>query len=333
MHAYFDESGTFQPVPKGSLDFSYVVGIVIPEGSVDSLKSAFDRFESHLTSAEKKDGEPKGARLSRRSCDVLLEIMKSHRDVILIPITVNIGANSPDFMESAPKEISKVIEGNLGEESSYMPVARRKELAKQVANLSAPALFRILAYAIAVQRTVEAITLHYACDKFRRDYDPISITFDRVTKAKGREQIVFENSVFGYITNWSASVPLRTHPSVTLEHPLGALYGNQVDGKIALSLPKMLAGRIDFADSKKVWQVRLADFLAGIWSRAIDDYSGATGMQSLFSEFHRKTILLGGQRVGVVTLTGVTASTGPAPLELNVFAEMVDDNSKILPCT
>jgi len=102
---------------------------------------------------------------------------------------------------------------------------------------------------------------------------------------------------------------------------------------MALSLPKMLAGRIDFADSKNVWQVRLADLLAGMWSRVIADYSGANGMRSLFIELHRKTILYEGQRVGVVTLTGVTASRGPAPLELNVFAKMVDDNSKILPCT
>src|ERR1700722_20322593 len=52
---------------------------------------------------------------------------------------------------------------------------------------------------------------------------------------------------------------------------LGALYGNQVDGRMALSLPKMLAVRIDFADSKNVWQVRLADLLAGMWSRVIAD--------------------------------------------------------------
>jgi len=222
MHAYFDESGTFQPVPEGSVNFSYVVGIVVPDGSVGSLKSSFDWFESQLPASEKRDGEPKGSRLSRRSCEVLLEIMKSHRDVILIPVTVNMGANSPDFMESAPKKISEVIQGNLGQESSYMPVARRRELAKQIANLSAPVLFRILTYAIAVQRTVEAITLRYACETFHRDYNPISVTFDRVTKAKGREQIVFEDSVFGYITNWSASVPLRIHPSITLEHPFGS---------------------------------------------------------------------------------------------------------------
>jgi hypothetical protein len=85
MEVYFDESGNFRPAAIGSDKFSFVMGLVIPEGSTTKLKSDFDWFESKLASPERNRGEAKGVLLSLEHRKMLLEILKVHRDLMLVP--------------------------------------------------------------------------------------------------------------------------------------------------------------------------------------------------------------------------------------------------------
>jgi hypothetical protein len=331
MEIYFDESGRFHPNVSKTENFSFVMGIIIPEGASAKLKEDFDWFVSRLTTAEFKNGEPKGSLLTLEHRKLLLEIMKSHRDVMLVPVTVNLGQTDPEFLRSAPQKIRTLIESNLGQDSPHMKHSDRKEFAKRISNLSPAVLARILAYAIAVLRAVEAITSYYACEKFHRSYDPIKIVFDRVVRPNSREELVFRDAVFGYIANWTSKVPLKHDPSLDLHHPLGALYGADQEGRVVLDLKKMLLGKIDFEESRKFWQIRLADFLVSIWSRVISDHSGTAGHQSLFRDLHAKTSLDGEHLLGVVALTDNTEKT-LAPSQLNVFRGLVSNDAKILPC-
>src|ERR1700733_12885648 len=100
MEIYFDESGTFQlPIPKAE-NLSFVMGVIIPEESADRLKDDCEWFEKQLASSEMSQGEPKGKLLTLNHRRVLLEILKKNRDVMLIPVTVNLGCNEPAFLDS-----------------------------------------------------------------------------------------------------------------------------------------------------------------------------------------------------------------------------------------
>jgi Protein of unknown function (DUF3800) len=332
MEIYFDESGDFQSAPIGNERFSFVMGLVIPEGSAPKLKTDFEWFESKLKVEECEKREGKGGLLSLEHRKLLLEILKAHPDVMLVPVTVNLGCVSPEFLRSAPSAIRGLIEKNIGQDSPHMTTSQRKDLARRISNLSAPVLARIAAYAIGVLKAVESITLYYHCEKFHDSYDPIRLVFDRVGRPGSREELVFRSALPGWISSWTSRFPIQTSPAYGPEHPIATLYGEERDGRPAIDLNRMAFRKIEFANSKEVWQIRLTDFLANTWSRVILDYDGTTGHQPLFRELNRKTALQQPHLLGVVGLTEST-SVVPGPSWGNIFYRMVDGDKKILPCS
>jgi Protein of unknown function (DUF3800) len=331
MQIYFDESGGFSPARGPTYNFSFVVGIIFPDRALPGLKSDFDWFVGQLSANEFDQGEPKGSLLSFAHRRVLLEILKAHSDVMLIPLSVNLGSDDPSFFETAPVRIRALIDSNLHTQSDYMTAAERAELAKRFGRLSAPVLARLLSYGIAVLKAIEAIACRYYCAQFHSDYAPITITFDRTGRPQNREELVLEDSLFGWIANWSRTVPVRIHPSLDHSHPLLVKYGELKSERWTFDLNKMLKGKIFFADSKTQWLVQLADFAANTWARTIGDYEGKTGFCELFLDFHRKSALPDATPLGVVAPTDKTEIV-LAPEYLEVFARMAHGLQKILPC-
>jgi hypothetical protein len=56
---------------------------------------------------------------------VLLEILKAHSDVMLVPLSVNLGYDDPSLFETAGERIRALIKSNLSAESDYMSVDAR----------------------------------------------------------------------------------------------------------------------------------------------------------------------------------------------------------------
>jgi hypothetical protein len=127
-------------------------------------------------------------------------------------------------------------------------------------------------YAIGVFRSVEAIISFYHCDRFYSSYKPFKVFFDRFGRHDNREELVFKAAVFGYVANWSATVPMACAPVLGDTHPFSRLYAEVRSGRVAIDLRKLLSDNFHFADSKTVWQIRLADFLANTWLRVVSDH-------------------------------------------------------------
>ena len=332
MQIFFDESGDFNPARASAYNFSFVMGIILPDRALPRLKSDFDWFVGQLHPTEFDQAEPKGSLLSLAHRRVLLQIFKAHSDVMLIPVSVNLGYDDPSIMETAGERIRALIKGNLSTASDYMTVVERETLANQFGNLSAPVLARLVSYGIAVLKGIEATASRYHCDQFYSDYDPITITFDRTGRPQNREELVLEDSLFGWIANWSRTVPLRMHASLDESHPFLAKYGQRTsDSRWTFDLNKMLKGKILFEDSKRHWLLQLADFAANTWSQTIGDYEGRNGFQGLFLDFYRKSALPDATPLGVVAPTDKT-DVVTAPQYLEVFARMARGLGKILPC-
>jgi len=331
MQIYFDESGDFNTARNTPHKFAFVVGIILPDRALQRLKVDFDWFVGQLSSNEFRQGEPKGALLSLTHRQVLLEILKAHSDVMLIPLSVNLGFNDPSFFATAPARIRSLIENNLKTESSSMTIRERAALAKRFGRLSAPVMARLVSYGIAVLKAIESIACRYYCDQFRSDYDPITLIFDRTGRARNREELLLEDSLFGWIANWSLTVPLRIPTSLNESHPLLAKYGERKSEQWTFDLNKMLKGKILFQDSKTQWLIQLADFAANTWAQTIGDYEGKNGFRELFLELYRKSALPDATPLGVVAPTDKTEVVS-APEYLEVFARMAHGVRKILPC-
>jgi hypothetical protein len=174
-----------------------------------------------------------------------------------------------------------------------MTLGERAELAKRFGRLGPPVLARLVSYGIAVLKAIEAIASRYHCDQFHSDYDPITITFDRTGRPRNREELVLEGSLFGWIANWSRTIPLRIHPNLDQahRHPLLAKYGKHTsDERWTFDMNKILKGKILFEDSKRQWLLQLADFAANTWSQTIADYEGSNGFQGLFPDLSERVL-------------------------------------------
>jgi hypothetical protein len=331
MQIFFDESGDFSPVDVGAEKFCYVLGLIVPETSIEELRTDFEWFVSQLTSHEFDSGEPKGALLTSDHRRLLLQILKLHRNVTIVPLSVNLGYSGRKLLSGAPAKIRSLIEGNLPVESSYMTKAQRAELARRFGRLSPEALSRIMSYAIAILKSIEAIANRYYCEQFHRCYDPITATIDRVAKPGSREELVFKDSIHGWIANWSRRVPLKRNAHVDRSHPLFALYGDVTSGELVFDTRKMLKGNIGFADSRRVWQVRLTDFLVNTWSQVVGDHGRRSEYHKLFRDLYQKSALPNESPLGAVSLTEET-SVVAAPSYFEIFARMIEHDPKILPC-
>jgi hypothetical protein len=331
MKLYFDESGDFNPPINGGPKFSFVVGVIVPESATEKLKEDFDWFVGQLAPSEFVRGEPKGCALTIEHRRVLMEILKSHESVMLVPISVNVGVHDPIFLASLPAKIRALIESNLRTPSTLMTVKQRKELAARFGRLNAQVLLRLFSYAIAVLKGVEAIACRYHCRRFHSQYEPVTITFDRAARPGSREELVLLDALPGWIANWSRTIPLRIPSEMNESHPFLAAYGKREAERWTLHLGKMLSGRIAFENSRVAWPLQLADFVANTWAQTISDYEGTRGLRSLFPDLYRKSALPDETPLGVVAPTDRTDVT-LAPAHLEVFARIVFREPKILPC-
>jgi hypothetical protein len=212
-----------------------------------------------------------------------------------------------------------------------MTTPKRAEFARRIGKLSAEALARLISYIIAVLKGVEGIASRYHCQQFHSSYNPITVTFDHIGKTGGREELILKDGIFGWIDHWSRRMPLKRDASVDESHPLFALYGDKKGGQLVFDLKKMLDGKINFADSKLVWQIQLADFLANTLSQTITDHNGSRGYRPLFRPLYRKSTLPNSTPVGVVGLTD-DPNVVAAPSYLDIFVRMIEQDTKSLPC-
>jgi hypothetical protein len=144
VQIYFDESGDFNTASTAGYKFAFVVGIILPDSALPRLKSNFDWFIGQLQANEFDQGEPKGSLLSLPHRRLFLEILKAQRDLMLIPLSVNLGFDDSAFYKSAPARIRTLIESNLQTESDYMTLAERAELAKRFSTVRMADLIIVL---------------------------------------------------------------------------------------------------------------------------------------------------------------------------------------------
>jgi hypothetical protein len=308
------------------------MGVLIPEIESDALRAEFERFKATLPKTVFVKGEPKGYRFSPEHVKQFASMLNRHPGITLAPVTVNTNFIQPSFFQTFPRKLRAILEEE-GAKCLYNTLRSEvAELARRCGNLSAEQLVRLLAYTVAVRRSIEGISIFYHCKRYHQSYHPLRVMLDRAGPRDGREELVFKQMLFIWMTRMTERSPIaRINRIHNDSHPLVQLYGAKHNGSLAFDLSKMLQGNIEFGDSKTTWQLQIADMAAAAWGKALADPQNQRGYMPAFSLFFRNTMLPVDQPVGMISIAETYSQT-VAPPEFAIFLRLAQREGKLLPC-
>jgi hypothetical protein len=327
MEIFVDETGAFRPAPGGQLALSAVMAVIIPEVDAPVIRHKFNGFIQTLPRICFENGEPKGRLLPSKQQRDFAEILNRCRGLMIVPTTFNRSIDK-EFFSSFPLRLRRVLEAEAQKCIHAQMKSEVGELARRCGNLNSEQLARLYTYKVAVEKTVNAVSLFYHCAKYHSSYEPIRVIFDRVGKPNNREELVFNDMVFTWVTRNMIPTIKQIH---TEDHPFRKLYGAEVGGRQAFDLAKMLRGNFEFRDSKSCWQLQVADIAAAVWVNSVRDTDGRGGFRPNFRLLHRNASLTREQPLGLMSIAE-SYSQVDAPLTFNVFPGLVANEGKVLPC-
>ncbi len=334
MEIFLDESGSFRPSHSKQTQPAAVMGLLIPEIQADTLRADFDRFRTTLPKSVFVKGEPKGHRLSPEHVKQFASMLNRHRGITLAPVTVNTNFIQPSFFRTFPQKLRAVLEVE-GSKCLYDSLKSEvAQLARQCGNLSPEQLVRLLAYTVAVKRSIEALSIYYHCKRYHESYSPLRVVLDRAGPPNGREELVFKQMLFMWMTRMTERTPITRIERIHNDsHPLVRLYGAKRNGSVGFNLSKMLQGNIEFGNSQTTWQLQIADMAAAAWGKALADPHNRRGYMPAFSLFFRNTMLPADQPVDMISIAETYSQTQTlAPPEFGIFLRLAQQEGKLLPC-
>lgn len=270
MRIFIDESGSFQ-VPKSADDHSaaVVVGVVVPEIREQALLEQFARFVSGLDKSERNgSGEPKGSRLSSANRARFADILGSVPGVMILPVTADL-SDLAGHAEELPLHLSKSLREHA---AICVHQTMRDEvltLSRQIANLSAQEVLKLLLYTESIQECVHHAVLYLSEPPYRDCWSTVDILIDRLTKnPTGREKQVFKVMLLSWLTAWSASSPLTLIKKVhTADHP----FVQRFDTEAGIDMRLLVGEGLRWVDSAQEPGVQIADIAAAITFSAVHD--------------------------------------------------------------
>jgi hypothetical protein len=331
LEVYFYGSGQFGAPNPGEDGLAVVLGVIIPENHKEALHRDFLSFVENLPKDCFRNGEPKGHLLSAEHYWMLATILNAHPGIMFVPVTVNNSSLLRSEIESWPAELRQILDRKGGECLYDKMRSEVQELAKRCGNLSIDQLNRLFTYTVAVREAIKGIALFYHCKTYYQLYSPIRLFLDRTVKANSREELVFKEMVFIWVTsNWMVTTIQQIH---TEAHPFIQTYGTNLDGEPALDVSKMIRGNIEFAVSRTRWQIQLADMLAAAWINILRDDRNTRGYLPVFRILQRYSTRPKDQPLGIIGFVKRSSSAlAAAPARFEIFRRISTDEGKILPC-
>jgi hypothetical protein len=268
MRFYFDESGDFSPPSNGTEHkSSVVVGVDIPELIETKVFDSYDRFVAGLDAAEFDRSEPKGRRLTEESRKRFCEAIVEQREVIITPALLDLTTLANGRAEAGIESLVKKL-NTIAPQCTYETLANEVQLlARQITNLSVEQNLRILATARSLFHTLKHCILFHAGNEYDACWENIEVNIDPVQmQAGGRERIVFERMMLGWIAAWTRSDKIMMVNEIhTKDHPFVQKY-SMPTGKIDLGA--LLRDRVKWTPSASSRGIQIADMCATINAQA-----------------------------------------------------------------
>lgn len=316
MKVFFDECGSFDPWHRGRDEICAVMGVIIPESESRALKRDFEAFVRSLPRTAFTKGEPKRAPNKPEHCLLLAQIITAHSPVMLVPVTLLISSSDAMFLEQLPGQMRQMCQREAHKYLKGKTLSQLMEWAARSGNLSPVQWFRLAGYAEAVFRARTAIAKFYRCSRFISNWKSVQITFDRVGRPRGREELVLDLLVF----LWAM---MRLDSS--------SQFIDDMKQALESGYPFPRLANLRFLDSRTCWQLQLADMLVRAWTNTVQDSDGTRGHLEQFRLFHQNTINSPEDALGMLAF-GPNEGFAPAPERLDIFSRIAIGVEKIAPC-
>ncbi len=250
MLIFIDESGSFQ-IPSSCDDHAaaVVVGVVVPEVREKALYSEFTTFVAELDSSERDgSGEPKGSRFSRASRERFADMLAGIPGVMVVPITADL-TELVGHADTFPEQLSQTLREFAGTCVHQTMRDQMVVLSRQVGNLSAQELLKLLLFTECIQECVHHAVLYLSEPPYRDCWTAVDISIDRLTtNPTSREKQAFEVMLLSWLTAWSAKNPLTLIEQVhTEDHP----FVRRFDTGEGIDMRRLVGDGMRWVDSAK----------------------------------------------------------------------------------
>lgn len=300
MRIFIDESGTFQ-IPDSVDDHraAVVVGVVVPEVSEAALFAEFGKFSDSLGNEERKDGEPKGSRLTRASRRRFCDMLAGVRGPFIIPTTADL-SELAGHGEGFPARLSKSLQASA---AKCIHQTLRDEitlLSNQVFNLSPTLLLKLLLYAECIQECIHHAVWLRSEPPYRDCWSTVEILIDQVHKSpNSREKQVFDFMLLSWLTAWSKKRPLILIDEIhTADHP----FVQNFDTGTGIDMRRLVGNGMKWVDSASEPGIQIADIAANMVYGAVHDLKNHDNRQPDFLSLMRCCPLSTQDGPGLVTL-------------------------------
>ena len=286
MRIYMDEAGNFVPQASGQSLFSLVLALVMPSSIETKL---FAEFSALLNSWPHSGTEIKGSKLDETQAAQLIELVSRH-DVFVNFFSVDMATHGENVVSDFKTRQATGVTANLTSEQHPPIAAQLQELAAAIQRMPNQLFLQAFLTIELVLKVIQESTLYYV-QRLPAELGSIAWTIDQKNRTITEMETTWSTLVLPMSESHFARTPLLTLKGADYSH-FDARYGiaaddkemsshvqwmreaygiRDVDRPPGLNAGLLLSEQREFADSASSLGLQLADMLATILRRALND--------------------------------------------------------------
>ncbi len=286
MRIYIDEAGAFVAQAAGQPLFSLVLAIAVPSSIETKL---FDEFSGLLASWPNKEAEIKGSKLDESDAAQLIDLVSRH-DVFVTFFAVDMATHGDNVVGDFKARQAAGIVANLTREHHPPIVAQLEGLAAAIRRMPNQLFLQAFLMIELVLKVIEESTLYYV-QRLPTELGSIAWIIDRKDRTITEMESTWSTLVLPMSESHFARKPLVCLAGADYSH-FDARYGivandeemighvkwmreaygiQDVDHAPGLNATLLLSEQRKFADSASSLGLQVADMLAAILRRALNN--------------------------------------------------------------
>ena len=286
MRIYIDEAGNFVPQASGQTLFSLVLALVVPSSIETKL---FGEFSALLSSWPHGGTEIKGSMLDEAQAAQLIEMVSRH-DVFVNFFAVDMATHGESVVSEFKARQAAGITANLTPEHHPPVVAQLEELAAAVRRMPNQLFVQAFLVIELVLKVIEESTLYFV-QRLPAELGSIAWTIDQKNRTITEMEDTWSTLVLPMSESHFAKKPLLSLKGADYSHFDARYRINASDAETnrhvqwmrevygipegerppGLNATLLLSEQREFADSASSLGLQLADMLATILRRALNN--------------------------------------------------------------
>lgn len=293
MRTYIDEAGSFVTPSSPQSLFSLVLALVVPS-SVES--ALFSEFTALRDSWSSQKGEMKGSKLDESQAAAVVDLVSRH-DAFVEFFAVDMAMHNAAAVDEYKTRQADAVTANLTAEHNAGITAQLQGLANAIRTMPNQLFLQAFLMIDLLLKVVEDSTLYYV-QRIPAELGSIGWTIDRKDRTITEMESTWSTLVLPMSESHFAKTPLVCLREADYSHFdarykidandeemnrhvkwMHEAYGIHDGGPPGVNSGPLLSEQLEFADSAGSLGLQLADMLAAILRRALNDRLQSPGWQ------------------------------------------------------